>query len=297
MDHRVEVLRPLVGVVVADEDFAAAGTVHLDVAIGRVFLERAVVAKRDRAAGAVEELVAALVRGWIETKCLAREARGDHRLDEAEGRERILAAGLEHDRDFHRERGQPEGIHAGRIARKEDPEAVRLREEVHIKAVLADDAGVEELERQAAREAGDDGADVGHRGVDLAHVVSAQAVREAGHERERGRVVGGRLEAVAVAPREIAVEVELRGFLHIGDERLGRDRAQGGAGFFNLAEVAADETGVGDADLKGVAVAEGVRLHVEAAVGLAEAEDGNVDRGRHDGRARELREWARMNDQ
>ena len=233
-------LFPVVGVVVADENLAAAGAVDLDVTVRGVFLERGVVAERDRAAGAEEHGIAAVVRGRVEAERVAREPRGDHRLDEPEGRERILAAGLEPHGNFHRECGEPERVDPGGIAREEHAQAVRLREKIHVEAGLRDDAGVKEPEREAAREAGEDGADVGHRGVDLRHVAAAEAVGEAGELGKRGGVVGGRLQAIAVAPRETAVEVEFGGLLHAGDKGRGRDGAERGGGPGEIAEVAAD---------------------------------------------------------
>ena len=225
VDDDVEVFRPVCGEIVANDNFATTRTVDVDVAVGRVFFQRGVATERNGAAGAEEKGVAAVVCGRIKTEGFTGEAGGDHRLDEAEGGEGIFAAGLQHDGDFHHECGQPEGIDAGGIAREEHAEAVGLGEEIYVEAVLANEAAVEELEGHAAREAGDHGADVGHRGVDFAHVGAREAVRETGELREGDRVVVGALEAVVVAPRELAVEEELGGFFHVADERFARDRA------------------------------------------------------------------------
>ena len=145
---------------------------------------------------------------------------------------------------------------------------------------MANEAAIEELKGHAARETGDHGADVGHRGVDLAHIGAREAMRETGELREGDRVVVGALEAVVVAPRELTVEEELGGFFHVADKGLARDRAQGFAGLGELLEVATDESGISDADFE--RLAGDVELDfVEAPVGLAEAEDGNVDGRSH----------------
>jgi hypothetical protein len=247
------------------------------VAVGRVFLERGVVAEGDGAAGAVEDGVAAVVGRRVETEGLAGEAGGDHGLDEAEGRERVFAAGLEDDRDLHREGREPERVDAGAVAREEDAEAVGLREEIYGETVLVDDARVENIERQAAGEAVDDLADVGHGGVDFRHVAPAEAVGETGELGERGDVIVGALEFGTVAPREITVEEEFGGFLHVADERLAGNRLKGLDAAGELREIAADEAGVGDADFDG-ALADGELDACRGCGRLAEAEDGNVDR-------------------
>jgi len=226
------------------------------------------------------------VAGGIEAERLAREAGGDHGLHDAERRERVLAAGLQHDRDLHHEGGQPQRIHPGRIAGQEDAEAAGLREEVNVDAVLADEAAIEELERHAAGEPGEDGADVGHRGMDLAHVLVTEGMRQAGELRQRGDVILRALQTVAVAPRQVAAEKQLGGLL-AGIGQLGAgDGLQTLSGTGKaLLEIAADEPGVRHAhgDLAAIDVEADL---VEALVGAAEAKDRNVDRGAHGVRGR-----------
>ena len=196
----VEMALPVVGVVVAEEDLAAAGAVDLDIPERGIPPHGGVAAERDGAAGAEEHRVAAVMAGGVEAESLAREAGGDHGLHDAERGERILAAGLEHDRDLHHERGEPERVHAGRVAGQQHAEAPGLREEVNVDPVLPDEAAVKELERHAAGEAGEDGADVGHRGVHLAHVLVAEGMGQAGELGEGDDVIVRALELVAVTP-------------------------------------------------------------------------------------------------
>jgi hypothetical protein len=223
------------------------------------------------------------VGGRVEAERLAREAGGDQRLEEAERRERVLAARLEDDGDLHDRGRQPEGVDAGGVAREQDAEALGLREEVYVEPALADETVVEQIERHAAREAGEDGADVGHGSVDLAHVEAAEAVGQAGELGKRGGVVIRALQAIAGAPGEVAVEEEIGGLLAAIGERGARDCLQTLDAAGNEREVAPNQAGVGHADFENLA-AEVELDAVEALVGAAEAEDGNVNRSAH-GRA------------
>ena len=92
-DH-IEELGPACDHVLADEDFRAAGAVDLNGGEGGVFFHRGVAAERNATAAGGEQGVAAFVGGWVVAKGFFRKPGLDHRLHNAERRERILAAGF-----------------------------------------------------------------------------------------------------------------------------------------------------------------------------------------------------------
>ena len=115
----------------------------------------------------------------------------------------------------------------------------------------------------------------------LAHVLTTEAVRQTGELGERGDVVRGTLQFAPITPRQVALEEKFGGLFAIRHEGLARDRVQGLDGARQVLEVTADEAGIGDADLELLPL-DGELDLVETAVGLTEAEDGNVDRSGHE---------------
>jgi hypothetical protein len=126
----------------------------------------------------------------------------------------------------------------------------------------------------------EDGADVGHGGVDLAHVETTEAVGQPGELGKRGDVIIRALEFGRRRPREMAVEEEIGGFLAIAHEGLAGICVQTLDGARDEREIAPNQAGVGDADFENL-TAEVELDAVEALVGAAEAEDGNVNRRVH----------------
>ena len=150
-------LLPLVHDVVAEQNFAETGAVHLDARITMIPLHRFRAAKNLHATATVDDFRAHLAAAGINADGFARHARLEKRRRHAIGRPRLLRTGLEHEADLHRDDRHPERVHAGRVGRQHQSEHGRLR------LVTYDDAARfhavaarEDFKVQAAREAIED---------------------------------------------------------------------------------------------------------------------------------------------
>ena len=145
---------------------------------------RAVVAERHAPAAEPQNLRRTDVIGRQETE----DARGDPRLDEclkhAHRRPRFLAAGLQQQRHFERNRRHPQRMHAGGVRRQHRPEHIRRRVERLHPARRGRVSFVERFDVQAAGQPGDDFLDIAKDVVNLACVSVAEHHRRTGRGRE-----------------------------------------------------------------------------------------------------------------
>jgi hypothetical protein len=244
VDQDVQVLRPGIDRVLADHDLRSTGAVDLHARIARVGLRHRDVAEEQRAPAELEDRGGALVIRRVEGERLRRHPRGDQRLHDAQRRPGLLAAGLQHDRDAERERGDPDRVHAGRVRGQHDAERARRREEAERHAVLHAAAAVEHGEIHRARESAQDHVHAVEDGVHLGHVRAHHGVREARGARERLHVLVGPLLAArphGQAPLQEQLARALADAQALGD----RDRAQRGEVLVLLLQVAAHDACVG----------------------------------------------------
>ena len=116
--HHVEVLRATRRAMSGPEQhLAVAGAVHLDPGVGVPGAGRGHVAEDHPPPAAAEDLAGPRVVRGVEAEGLGRRARGHEGLDEPVGRPRLGGARLEDERRLERDRGDPERVHAGRVAR------------------------------------------------------------------------------------------------------------------------------------------------------------------------------------
>lgn len=122
--------------------------------------------------------------------------------------------------------------------------------------------------------------------MDLLHVPADHDMRESAGGGKRGDIVCGRLGVALIAEGDGSVEEDVTGFGGDFEELLDGEGLEGSAGGGDFLEVFTDDPGIDGADLgAGFAGAMiGDRDFVEAFVGAAEAEDGEMWEKTHDGR-------------
>jgi len=112
---QVDVFVELFCGVCAEDYFAVAGAVELDVGIIFVRLGGADVAEKHGAIDGIDEGASAAMIGRIKPEGFFGQAGGDEGLDDAIGSPGLFAAGLEGDGGFHGDGGNPQAMHAGGI--------------------------------------------------------------------------------------------------------------------------------------------------------------------------------------
>ena len=279
-DDHVEVSRPVLGGVGAEQDLAVPGTVDLDTGIARIRLRGRHVAEDHSPAAAPQDLARAGVIGGIEREGVRRRARAQEGLDEPIGRPRLRAPGLEDERGLEGQRRHPQRMDARRVGRQHDPEGRREGDEAEGVPVRLPHAPVEDGRVQAAGEPGEDALQLGQHGADLLHVAAHEDVRKAGRRRELVDVGLRRLRLLADG--EGLGGEGVGGTAAQGQQLLDGERRERGAhrGLRLLEQVATHEPRVGLAHL-------GHRLprpemghggNVDAPVGTAAAQDGQVEK-------------------
>src|SRR5207249_3369094 len=111
----IDVFVELFSGVCAEDYFAIAGAVELDVGIVAIGLGGADVAEKHGAVDAIDEGASAAVVGGIETEGFLGQSGGDEGLNDAIGSPRLLAARLEGDGSLQRDGGNPQPVNAGGI--------------------------------------------------------------------------------------------------------------------------------------------------------------------------------------
>ena len=207
-DHHVQVFLPIVNRVLADDDLAIAGAMHFDTGIALPKLRGAGVAEHHAALALAQNLAAAGVIGGIVAEGLRRRAGLDQRLDDAIGRPRLGAAGLQHQRHFQRKRGNPERMHARRIAGQHHAQRIAAREVAQFLAAGVAETAIEHGQIQIPREPVEHRAHLRHHLVDLLHVAARQHMRQAGGGGNLRDVIVRRLHRIAEG--QFTVQEELR---------------------------------------------------------------------------------------
>ena len=115
IDHQVQVLLPVVRLVVAEQDLAEAGPVHLHGRVAGVLRDRGRAAEDQAARAVVEHRGTHIAEARVEGDGLARHPRLEERLRHPPRRPRLLRPGFEHQADLQRNDRQPQTVHPRRV--------------------------------------------------------------------------------------------------------------------------------------------------------------------------------------
>ncbi len=254
--HQLEVRRPPLQLVLAEEHLAEARAVDLHPRIAAPWADRGRVAEQQRALAAQQDLGGAGVIGGIERERRPGTTRRRQRREQAQRRPGLVAPGLERQPDAQRRRRQPQPVHSRRVAGQHGAQDVGQALEVRLGACLVTaglPVAVQGRRRQTAGEAVDDLGHPGQRGAQLLAVVARQRPRDAGGRRHVAQVAVRRLRLAVEPDDEVACREQRRRppadrqplverqLGKLGKLRQPRRRRHG--------EIAGDQAGVGLADL------------------------------------------------
>jgi len=163
----------------------------LDARVASVAVHRRRAAEDQAARTALEHGRSDVAFARIDRDGLAGNAGREERFGHAERRPRLLRSGLEHQADLHRDDGQPERVHAGRVGREDQPEhrAFGLVADRH--AAFLAVASRQHVQIEIARERSEDAPHLGQHEAVLLHVAFTQVFRDAGRARLRARELVG----------------------------------------------------------------------------------------------------------
>ena len=180
LDHHVEMRLPSVDLVVAEQDLREPRAVRLDARIAAVAIDGRLAAEDQAAGEAVEHGGTAVRFARIDRDRFARDAGLGKRRRHAVRRPRLLRSRLQHEPDLHRDDRHPERVDTGRIGRQHQPEhrALRLIADGH--AAFLAVAAAEHVEREPARERGQDVPHLAQHERVLLHVRAAHPLGQAG---------------------------------------------------------------------------------------------------------------------
>ena len=237
-------LFPVVDLILAKEDLAVTGTMHLNARTSRVAIDGGLSTEDHTALTGIHDRGAGLGTAGVYADHFARHPHLEHGLGHAVRRPRLLRSGLENESDLHRNNRKPQCVNTRRVAGQYHTEHRRLRLVAQLATLRIDPiAGTENRKIQPARQGVEDLVHVLENKADLRHVLAAHMLGKSGRRGLLTHEVVGRLRAIA--KRQLRISKKLSSLPHTPDEIRARHFEQQLACPSGLAHVPIDEPAIG----------------------------------------------------